>query len=340
MNRFFVVLGVIAALLFGTLVRQARISLEPASDSADAQLFEVDQDASMALVARNLADAGLVRSALATRLLARWLDLDGRLHVGEYELSAEQSPREILEIVTSGRVKLWSITIPEGSRLTDVAVRLQDAGLTDGDDFLRVVTDPLIAARLGVPGDSLEGYLYPDTYLLPRGLDPDEIARTMVQQFERVWRNELAARAIGSKLSKDQIVTLASIVEKETAAPEERPLIAAVFLNRLARGMRLETDPAVIYGISDFDGNLRTVHLRDDSNPYNTYRIPGLPPGPIANPGVDSLRAVITPRKSDYLFFVSKNDGSHEFSVRYEEHAAAVDRYQRRSRSHATSETR
>jgi UPF0755 protein len=125
-------------------------------------------------------------------------------------------------------------------------------------------------------------------------------------------------------------VTLASIVEKETAVPEERPLIAAVFRNRLRRQMRLETDPTVIYGIEDFDGNLRRIHLEDETNPYNTYRIPGLPPGPIASPGGDALRAVVRPAESDYLFFVSRGDGTHQFSRTYREHVGAVDRFQRR----------
>lgn len=333
MKGVFIALGVAALVMAGALIQQARNSLEPASAQSDPRLFRVDRGASMAIVARDLADAGLVRSALSASLLARWLDLDGRLHVGEYELSPDQSTRQILEIVTSGRVKRWPVTIPEGSRVVDVADRLQEAGLAERDAFLAVATDPLIAAHLGVPGNTLEGYLYPDTYLLPRDMEPAEIAKTMVQQFERVWREEIEPRATESTLSKNEIVTLASIVEKETAAPTERPLIAAVFLNRLGRGMRLETDPTVIYGISDFDGNLRSVHLRDDSNPYNTYRIPGLPPGPIANPGADALLAVVEPSDSDYLFFVSRNDGSHEFSVSYEAHSAAVDRYQRRRRA-------
>ncbi len=130
-----------------------------------------------------------------------------------------------------------------------------------------------------------------------------------------------------------ETVTLASIIEKETGAPEERPLIAAVFHNRLHRGMRLDTDPAVIYGIPDFDGNLRRAHLEDAGNPYNTYQIRGLPPGPIANPGADSLRAAVEPADARYLYFVSRNDGTHEFSNSYAEHAAAVDRYQRKGRN-------
>jgi UPF0755 protein len=154
----------------------------------------------------------------------------------------------------------------------------------------------------------------------------------MVKQFDRVWETRIAGLARDSALSKNEIVILASIVEKETAASEERPLIASVFLNRLGRGMRLETDPTVIYGIPDFDGNLRKRHLNDASNPYNTYRIPGLPPGAIANPGAEAMFAVVNPDSSEFLYFVSRNDGTHQFSATYREHVNAVNRYQRRRR--------
>ena len=156
------------------------------------------------------------------------------------------------------------------------------------------------------------------------------MARILVEHFQDAWR-ELAPKAESAGLAMRETVILASIVEKETGAPEERPLIAGVFLNRLGRGMRLETDPSVIYGIADFDGNLTRAHLEDESNPYNTYRIPGLPPGPIANPGAEALRAVVEPAETEYLFFVSRNDGTHVFSRSYREHANAVNRYQRRS---------
>ena len=154
----------------------------------------------------------------------------------------------------------------------------------------------------------------------------------MVKQFDRVWDEQVSGLAAASALSKNEIVILASIVEKETAAPEERPLIASVFLNRLERGMRLETDPTVIYGIPQFDGNLRRKHLEDASNPYNTYRISGLPPGPIANPGSEALRAIVEPESADFLYFVSRNDGTHHFSETYREHVNAVNRYQKRRR--------
>jgi UPF0755 protein len=150
----------------------------------------------------------------------------------------------------------------------------------------------------------------------------------MIGQFHAIW-TEIAARARDQRLSMREVVTLASIVEKETGVPEERPLIAAVFRNRLRRGMRLETDPAVIYGIPDFDGNLTRQHLGDEANRYNTYRITGLPPGAIANPGASALRAVVEPARTEYLYFVSRNDGTHQFSRSYDEHVVAVNRYQR-----------
>jgi UPF0755 protein len=220
------------------------------------------------------------------------------------------------------------VVLPEGLSAREVAARLDAAGLTTAPEFLAVALDPALPTVFGVDGATLEGYLYPETYELAKGLSPREIVRLMVEQFLRVWR-PLAPLARDSGLTMRQVVVLASLVEKETGAHEERPLIAAVFLNRLARGMRLETDPAVIYGIADFDGNLRRVHLEDDGNPYNTYLFAGLPPGPIANPGEASLRAVVQPADADYLFFVARRDGTHQFSRSYAEHVRAVDRYQR-----------
>jgi UPF0755 protein len=218
--------------------------------------------------------------------------------------------------------------IPEGWTAAEVAQRLGALGLAEPEAFLAVVHDPASAGTLGVEGKSLEGYLFPETYFLQRGIEAPEIARMLVEQFLAAWRPlEEEARAQG--MTMREVVTLASIVEKETGAATERPLIASVFRNRLRIGMRLDSDPTVIYGIARFDGNLRRVDLENEQNPYNTYRIAGLPPGPIANPGGDALRAVVRPAQSDYLYFVSRNDGSHEFSRSLQEHARAVQRWQR-----------
>jgi len=316
-------LGVAAA---GLAVHWA---LSPALASAPPAIFDVRPGSSLGAVARDLESRGLIRSALAFKWLARSRELDGALKVGEYELSSALAPAEILERIVEGRVITYEVALPEGLTTAQVAARLEAAGLANAAEFAAYAADPASAQALGVDGPSLEGYLFPETYRLPRGLSVRAIAQALVDQFLEVW-HELEPLARAQGLSMREVVTLASIVEKETAVPEERPLIASVFRNRLARGMRLETDPTVIYGIPDFDGNLRRRDLENADNPYNTYQIPGLPPGPIANPGADALRAVVQPAESDYLFFVSRNDGTHVFSKTFAEHARAVDRYQRR----------
>ncbi len=306
--------------------------LEPvAPGSSEEVAFRVERGQGLRRVASGLAERELIRDADAFVLLARLRDMDAALKAGEYDLSPGASSGEILDRLVSGRVRTYRTVLPEGIRATEIAARLDEAGLAEREEFLRVIADEEFARSLGVPAPSLEGYLYPETYELPSDLSAEDLARTFVAQFNAAWR-EIEPEADDLELTKHEIVTLASIVEKETAAPEERPLIAAVFLNRMRRGMRLETDPTVIYGIEDFDGNLRKRHLRDKSNPYNTYQIAGLPPGPIASPGVEALRAVVQPAETDYLYFVSKNDGTHHFSKTYREHVNAVNRYQRGGR--------
>jgi UPF0755 protein len=294
-------------------------------------VFEVESGDTLTRVANALEAEGLIRNAKVARWFAETEDLSSQIKVGEYEFSATQSTQEILETLARGRVRTHTVVIPEGQRASEIADRLEAAGLADREAFLEVVFDPEAPGRLGVEGPSLEGYLFPDTYRFARQLRPERIAEAMVEEFLRVYR-ALGPTTSERPLSMREFVTLASIVEKETGAAEERPLIAAVFLNRLKRGMRLETDPTVIYGIENFDGNLRRVHLNDDSNPYNTYRIRGLPPGPISNPGRGALQAVLEPADTPYLYFVSRNDGTHVFSKTYVEHKAAVDRFQRRRR--------
>ena len=315
-----------------TAHRQMQPVVEPGSPGAELQLFTVRRGSGLRQIASELEAADLLRDALALDLLARLRGVAEKIQAGEYELSASWTPGQILDRITSGRVKTYTVVLPEGIRASEIARRLEQAGLVDAEEFLAVAEDRSFAAELGIEADTLEGYLYPDTYELPRNLSPREVAKIMVAQFEETWRG-IGPAAREQELSKHEIVTLASIVEKETAVPEERPLIAAVFRNRLRRGMRLETDPTVIYGIEDFDGNLRRRHLRDAGNPYNTYQIRGLPPGPIASPGAEALRAVVEPADSGYLYFVSRNDGTHHFSSSYREHTNAVNRYQKRSRS-------
>jgi len=321
-----------AAVLMLALGLSARRALSPPGEAGEPVAFEVRRGASLQSVSRDLERAGLVRNALAFEWLARWRNRAGELRAGEYELSRRLSAERVLATITAGNVKTHELALPEGLTAVQIADRVEAAGLAEAAAFLAAVRDPEFAASLGVEGDTLEGYLFPETYQLARGLAPRAVVRTLVEQFLVVWA-EIAPAAEAGNLSMRKVVTLASIVEKETGAPSERPLIAAVFLNRLRLGMRLETDPTVIYGIPGFDGNLTRAHLEDASNPYNTYRIVGLPPGPIANPGGAALRAVVEPAETEYLYFVSRNDGTHVFSRSYREHVNAVNRYQRRASS-------
>jgi UPF0755 protein len=329
-------IGIALALLavaFAVGAATAYRLLQPSREAGAAvQTFTVPRGAGLSRIASDLAAAGLVRNARATQWLGRILGEATRMRAGEYDLSPSWTPAKILAHLASGATKNYPVVIPEGLRASEIAARLEAANLVDAKAFMAVVGDAEFAHSLHIENPTLEGYLFPDTYRFPRNLPAREIARKLVDQFQAVWKT-IEPRAREREMSMSQVVILASIVEKETGAAEERPIIAAVFLNRLDKGMRLETDPSVIYGIADFDGNLKKRHLTDRSNPYNTYRHKGLPPGPISNPGADALRAVVEPAENEYLYFVSRNDGTHQFSLSYREHVNAVNRYQRRRRS-------
>ena len=275
------------------------LALQPPPSTEGEIVVEIPRGAALAGVADILESAGVIRSATAFALLARYRGHAGALRAGEYAFAAGLGAGAVLDRLAAGAVMTHRVVVPEGLRIEEVATRIEAAGLGSAAEFLRVAREPTTAAALGIPGASLEGYLFPETYALAKGLPADEIARLMVDHFFAVWR-EVEPQAAARGLSMHDVVVLASLVEKETAAPEERPLVAAVFLNRLERGMRLETDPAVIYGIADFDGNLRRAHLLDVTNLYNTYQHAGLPPGPIASPGAAALRAVVDPAEADY----------------------------------------
>ena len=220
--------------------------------------------------------------------------------------------------------------MPEGLTLRQIARLVEQAGLGTAESFDRAARDPELLARYAVPAQSAEGFLFPETYKFTRkpGNDARQVVEAMLRQFAKKAQE---AWPKGPPQGRElfEAVTLASIVEKETGRPEERPRVAGVFVNRLARKMLLQTDPTIIYGLGErFDGNIRRTHLDDPRNPYNTYQHPGLPPGPICNPGLESLKAVAASEKHDFLYFVSKNDGSHQFSRTLDEHNSAVNRYQ------------
>ena len=289
----------------------------------------IPPDASFTTVAGLLAQKGLLASPFWFRVLGKVQGVERKIQPGEYDLHTRMRPPEILDALIKGKVVQYSVLVPEGFTAAQVATLLKDAGLADEAVIMGLVRNPGFAKSLGVNAATLEGYLYPDTYNFPRHTPPEEILKTMVGKFHQVFTPEVKARAAALNMTEHEVVTLASIIEKETGQEDERPLIAAVFQNRLRKKYPLQSDPTVIYDIPNFDGNLTRAQLTT-STPYNTYMHAGLPPGPIANPGGKSILAALHPAPVSYLYFVSKNDGSHQFSSTLEEHNQAVHQYQKK----------
>lgn len=320
-------LGLLLAAVLGLYADLQEFARSAAGPGADEQYVTLPPGQPLAATAAALERRQLVRSAFKFRMLARLEGYDRRLKAGEYSLRPSMSPRDILDLMEKGAVRLHRLTIPEGLTIRQIAELAERAGLARATDFLLRAGDPAYAHALGINAPSLEGYLFPETYFFPRTVTPDGLIVAMLQAFRAAFPPEWERRAAELGFSVHEVVTLASIIEKETGDPSERPLISSVFHNRLKRGMRLETDPTVIYGLADFDGNLTRKHL-ETPTPFNTYIIRGLPPGPIANPGRDALRASLYPAASDYIFFVSKNNGTHQFSTNLNDHNRAVQHYQ------------
>lgn len=278
-------------------------------------------------IAHDLQAAGVVRSALAVRLLARWNQQGGRIQAGNYRFSVAATPAEILQRLVQGDVEKVSLTIPEGFTLQQIIEKTAEQGFGRKERLLALAYDADFIHSLGIEAASLEGYLFPETYLFAPGIGEKELLHMMVAQFRRHADSKLEKAAAKLGLTLHQWLTLASIIEKETAVVAEMPLISSVFHNRLKRKIPLQTDPTVIYGIKNFDGNITRKHL-STLTPYNTYLIRGLPPGPIASPGLAALEAAARPAATDFLYFVARGDGSHQFSKTLNEHNEAVRKYQ------------
>ena len=302
----------------------------PASEKNQTMIFEIQPGMTLKQVALELSRQGLIRSPSAFQAIAYIQDKQKQVMVGEFSLSPSMPPSKILLQITSGKTILHPVTIPEGYRITEIATLLHSEGLADQEVFIRQTRDKSLIRPLGIPADSLEGYLFPETYHFSKFTPEKKIVQKMVDTFrEQVLIPQLLMSAKKSSLSWHEIITLASLIEKETGLDSERKIISSVFHNRLRKNMRLQTDPTVIYAMEKFDGNIRKRDLKIDSL-YNTYRYKGLPPGPIANPGLKSIVAAISPIKSDHLYFVSRQDGSHHFSSTLIEHNLAVQKYQLR----------
>ncbi len=305
--------------------------LQPTGNSSRVVIVDIAEGASLSDVAERLHRENLIKSDWAFVWMGRLEGLDRRIISGEYEFHGGMSPSIILEKIIKGEVLQHTVTIPEGFSMSQIADLLHEQRLTDRDAFLRYARDPAFIQTLSLSVGTLEGYLFPDTYRFARHVKPERLIEAMVARFKQAVSEEDRERAMELGLSLHQVMTLASVIEKETARPAERSLISGVFHNRLQKDIPLQSDPTVIYAVHEFDGNLRKKDLSIDS-PYNTYQVVGLPPGPIANPGRAAIHAALYPEATDYLYFVSRNDGSHEFSTTLAEHNQAVRKYQLRQR--------
>lgn len=303
--------------------------LQPANPAATAPvLFDAAQTKSFREIASELETAGVVRSALALRIRARLQGKDTQVKAGEYELSPAMTPREVLEKLVRGDMFHRRVTIREGMNLSEIADAIDKSGISSRLAFEQALANSDLLQSEGLTTRSFEGYLFPETYEFPRGTPADQIIRAMHAQLDKQWAPEWTQRVQILEMSKHDILTLASIIEKESGNFEEQPVISSVFHNRLKKGMRLQADPTVIYGIKDFNGNITKKDLLT-LTPYNTYMIDGLPPGPIANPGLSAIKAALYPTDTNFLYFVGNGQGKHVFSETLDKHNEAVNKYQR-----------
>jgi UPF0755 protein len=279
-------------------------------------------------IERILREAEVLRHPAAFRALVT-VTLTGRkLQHGEYAFPAPPSALELWRKITAGDVAKYQVTVPDGSTLFDISRTLGELELADPDAFFAAATSRALVNRLGIPNDTAEGFLFPDTYLLVKDMKEEEILRIMFRRLTQKFPPDPEGSDPADGFTLREIVTIASIIEKETGVEAEKPLVSSVIRRRLALGMPLQMDPTVIYGLKKFGQPLTRKDLLTP-NPYNTYLNRGLPPGPIANPGLSSLMAAIRPAETKYLYFVSRNDGTHRFSETLAEHNRAVAEYRR-----------
>lgn len=298
--------------------------------TAAEQFVDIPPGTSAVTIGTSLAEAGIVRDAETFRA-ALWLSGRAReLKAGEYRFDRELSPLDVIDRLARGDVYKRLITFREGLIIPEMAKVFEEHGFGPAAEFERAARNAALIKDLDPAARDLEGYLFPETYALPRGTTADELVAQMVGLFKRLYDDSLRSDAAQAGLTTRQVVTLASLVEKETARAEERPLVGAVYRNRMKLGMGMQADPTVIYALQQagrYNGNLTRDDLQFDS-PYNTYRYAGLPPGPIASPGLASLVAAVRPAAVPHLYFVSRNDGSHVFADTLAEHNRNVQEWQ------------
>jgi UPF0755 protein len=275
-----------------------------------------------------LSKEGLVRDKNLFIIIGRMSALDRKIKSGYYSIHGSVSPFDIFRMLKNGQIIEYEITIVEGDSLWEIGEKLSEKNIIDKEGFITLSSDKEFLASHKIDSPTFEGYLFPDTYKVPKGMDPKDAIGMMIIRMREKYSGELKIRTSEIGLSEREVLTLASIIEKEAITPKERPIISAVYHNRLRKGIPLQADPTVIYGIKSF-GVITARDVRRKT-PYNTYVIKGLPPGPIASPGIKSIIAALYPANVPYMFFVSNNDGTHNFSVTPREHEAAVELYRKK----------
>jgi len=294
--------------------------------------FEVKPGMTFRGVTDTLVEKDLVRDINLFIAMGRLSGLHRRVIPGVYTFSGQVSPWNVFRKVRSGKVKLWRVTLLEGGMLAGIEGRLAKDHLVPHDEFNRLKANPKFLKKLNIKAPTLEGYLFPDTYKFARGLSPERVLMMMVKRTRQVLTPEIMSRARDLGLDENGVLTLASIIEKEARVDDERAVISAVYHNRLRRGMRLQADPTVVYGIKPMSDGIRYKDIKK-KHPYNTYMFKGLPPGPIASPGLKSIVAAVEPAEVPYIFFVSNYDGTHTFTETLAEHRRAIKNFRlKRSR--------
>lgn len=293
--------------------------------------FEVKRGQTFREVINSLSEKGLIRDKGLFLIIGRLTGIDRNIKAGYYPLWGNMTPLQVFDALRKGKIIEYEITIVPGDSLLEIGKKLSSLGIVSEEEFERLSRNKDLLERLDIDAPSLEGYLFPDTYRFPKGFDIKEVIELMVERLREKFNDEMLMRTFELGMSEREILTLASIIEKEAVKDEERPVISAVYHNRLKRNMPLQADPTSIYGIKSSKESITKKDLLRKT-PYNTYVIKGLPPGPIASPGLESIMAALYPEDAPYLYFVSNNDGTHNFSVSLKDHERAVRLYREKKR--------
>lgn len=301
------------------------IFLLPVDKKSSEEIYVViEPGMTLGNIAQRLKEKGVIRNAFGFRLLARLRKEDTKISAGEYSFFPSLTPKQVLTKLIQGQTIKRIVTIIPGSILDQIAKAISDSGVLEFEEINRALK--IEAPNFGL--DSFEGYLFPETYHFSKPITPRAVIEAMIKQGEKLWSEEFSETAKSLGMTRHEVLTLASIIEKETPLKDEMPLVSSVYHNRLKKGMKLQADPTVVYGKKDFDGIIRRSDL-DNPTPYNTYLFPGLPPGPIGAPSLDAIRAALYPATSNYLFFVADGKGGHRFSATYNEHRENVSDYRK-----------